>query len=78
DEIKFLFVVRDIKTAKSHFFKNTEVLNNSEFLEIKNFEVIFTNYNNYTKYLEKSTIFINNSIPDYNLSIMKIALAFKT
>ncbi|MFW3427524.1 saccharopine dehydrogenase C-terminal domain-containing protein [Aliarcobacter butzleri] len=77
DEIKFLFVVRDIKKAKSHFFKNTEVLNNSEFLEIKNFEEIFTNYNNYTKYLEKSTIFINTSIPDYNLSIMKLALAFK-
>ncbi|MCG3711845.1 saccharopine dehydrogenase C-terminal domain-containing protein [Aliarcobacter butzleri] len=78
DEIKFLFIVRDIKKAKSHFFKNTEVLNNSEFLEIKNFEEIFTNYNNYTKYLEKSTIFINTSIPDYNLSIMKLALAFKT
>lgn len=78
DEIKFLFVVRDIKKAKSHFFKNTKVLNNSEFLEIKNFEEIFTNYNNYTKYLEKSTIFINTSIPDYNLSIMKLALAFKT
>lgn len=78
DEIKFLFVARDIKKAKSHFFKNTEVLNNSEFLEIKNFEEIFTNYNNYTKYLEKSTIFINTSIPDYNLSIMKLALAFKT
>ncbi|MCG3704821.1 hypothetical protein L5F68_10820 [Aliarcobacter butzleri] len=78
DEIKFLFVVRDIKKAKSHFFKNTEVLNNSEFLEIKNFEEIFTNYNNYTKYLEKSTIFINTSIPDYNLSIMKLALVFKT
>ncbi|KLE02937.1 saccharopine dehydrogenase C-terminal domain-containing protein [Aliarcobacter butzleri] len=78
DEIKFLFVVRDIKKAKSHFFKNTEVLNNSEFLEIKNFEEIFTNYNSYTKYLEKSTIFINTSIPDYNLSIMKLALAFKT
>lgn len=78
DEIKILFVVRDIKKAKSHFFKNTEVLNNSEFLEIKNFEEIFTNYNNYTKYLEKSTIFINTSIPDYNLSIMKLALAFKT
>ncbi|MFY4818638.1 saccharopine dehydrogenase C-terminal domain-containing protein [Aliarcobacter butzleri] len=78
DEINFLFVVRDIKKAKSHFFKNTEVLNNSEFLEIKNFEEIFTNYNNYTKYLEKSTIFINTSIPDYNLSIMKLALAFKT
>ncbi|MFW3439702.1 saccharopine dehydrogenase C-terminal domain-containing protein [Aliarcobacter butzleri] len=78
DEIKFLFIVRDIKKAKSHFFKNTEVLNNSEFLEIRNFEEIFTNYNNYTKYLEKSTIFINTSIPDYNLSIMKLALAFKT
>lgn len=78
DKIKFLFVVRDIKKAKSHFFKNTEVLNNSEFLEIKDFEEIFTNYNNYTKYLEKSTIFINTSIPDYNLSIMKLALAFKT
>lgn len=78
DEIKFLFVVRDIKKAKSHFFKNTEVLNNSEFLEIKDFEEIFTNYNNYTNYLEKSTIFINTSIPDYNLSIMKLALAFKT
>lgn len=78
DEIKFLFVVRDIKKAKSHFFKNTEVLNNSEFLEIKDFKEIFTNYNNYTKYLEKSTIFINTSIPDYNLSIMKLALAFKT
>lgn len=78
DEIKFLFVVRDIKKAKSHFFRNTEVLNNSEFLEIKDFEEIFTNYNNYTKYLEKSTIFINTSIPDYNLSIMKLALAFKT
>ncbi|MEV9617104.1 saccharopine dehydrogenase C-terminal domain-containing protein [Aliarcobacter butzleri] len=78
DEIKFLFVVRDIKKAKSHFFKNTEVLNNSEFLKIKDFKEIFTNYNNYTKYLEKSTIFINTSIPDYNLSIMKLALAFKT
>lgn len=78
DEINFLFVVRDIKKAKSHFFKNTEVLNNSEFLEIKDFEEIFTNYNNYTKYLEKSTIFINTSTPDYNLSIMKLALAFKT
>ncbi|MDK2041798.1 saccharopine dehydrogenase C-terminal domain-containing protein [Aliarcobacter butzleri] len=78
DEINFLFVVRDIKKAKSHFFKNTEVLNNSEFLEIKDFEEIFTNYNNYTKYLEKSTIFINTSIPDYNLSIMKLTLAFKT
>jgi hypothetical protein len=37
---KFLFFVRDIKKAKSHFFKNTEVLNNSEFLEIKNFSTI--------------------------------------
>jgi len=77
-DLQILFIVRDIKKAKTFFFKNQNILENAQFLELKNFDDIFENPKNYEKYLKKSTIFINTSIPTYNISIMKLALQFKT
>jgi len=76
--LQILFIVRDIKKAKTFFFKNQNILENAQFLELKNFDDIFKNPKNYEKYLKKSTIFINTSIPTYNTAIMKLALEFKT
>jgi len=76
--LQILFIVRDIKKAKTFFFKNQNILENAQFLELKNFEDIFKSPKNYEKYLKKSTIFINTSIPTYNIAIMKLALQFKT
>ncbi|MBL3520163.1 saccharopine dehydrogenase NADP-binding domain-containing protein [Arcobacter lanthieri] len=75
--LRFLFIVRDIEKAKDFFFKNKELLENSDFLELKDFEDIFLNSKKYEKYLKISTIFINSSIPSYNIPIMKLALEFK-
>ncbi|WP_026802774.1 saccharopine dehydrogenase C-terminal domain-containing protein [Aliarcobacter lanthieri] len=75
--LRFLFIVRDIEKAKDFFFKNKELLENSDFLELKDFEDIFSNSINYEKHLKKSIIFINSSIPSYNIPIMKLALEFK-
>ncbi|MEW6550987.1 MAG: saccharopine dehydrogenase C-terminal domain-containing protein [Campylobacterota bacterium] len=74
--IEFLFIVRDTKKAKTHFFKNTELLENADFLEVTSFDDIFVNHQNYKSYLKKSTIFINSSIPSYNISIMNLALIY--
>ncbi|MDY0320178.1 MAG: saccharopine dehydrogenase C-terminal domain-containing protein [Arcobacteraceae bacterium] len=74
--IEFLFIVRDTKKAKTHFFKNTELLENGDFLEVTSFDDIFVNHQNYKSYLKKSTIFINSSIPSYNISIMNLALIY--
>jgi len=76
-DLQILFIVRDIKKAKAIFFKNQDILENAQFLELKDFADIFTNSKNYEKYLNKSTIFINSSIPTYNTPIMKLALDFK-
>lgn len=76
--VDFLFVVRDKKKAKLHFYKNSELLENSKFLEVKNFEDIFENSHKYKKELKDYDIFINSSTPSYNLSIMKLALEFNT
>ncbi len=75
-EIEFLFVVRDTKKAKTHFFKNVELLDDAQFLEVSKFDDIFANPQEYKKDFKKSTIFINASIPSYNISIMKLALLF--
>jgi len=77
-DLQILFIVRDIKKAKTFFFKNQNILENAQFLELKNFDDIFKNPKDYEKYLKKSTIFINTSIPTYNTAIMKLALEFKT
>ena len=74
--VEFLFVVRDTKRAKQHFYKNSELLENSKFLELNNFEDIFKNPKKYEKELKDFDIFINSSTPSYNLDIMKLALEF--
>jgi len=77
-DLQILFIVRDIKKAKAVFFKNQDILEKAQFLELKNFDDIFENPENYKKYLQKSTIFINTSVPTYNIPMMKLALHFKT
>jgi saccharopine dehydrogenase-like NADP-dependent oxidoreductase len=74
--IEFVFIVRDTKKAKTHFFKNIDLLEYADFLEVGNFDDIFSNPQNYKSYLKKSTIFINSSIPSYNISIMNLALIY--
>ena len=74
--VEFVFIVRDTKKAKTHFFKNTELLGSAEFVEVPSFDDVFINHQNYKSYLKKSTIFINASIPSYNISIMNLALIF--
>ena len=76
DKIEFVFIARDKKRVKSHFFRNQEILENAEILEVENFEDIFSNPDKYKHYLKKSTIFINSSVPSYNLPIMHLALEF--
>ena len=77
-DINFIFVVRNIKKAQAHFFKNSNVLNKSDFLEIKHFEEIFEDSKKYEKYLQNSDIFINSSTPSFNLPIMNLALKYNT
>ncbi|MGE4456476.1 MAG: saccharopine dehydrogenase C-terminal domain-containing protein [Arcobacteraceae bacterium] len=74
--IEFVFIVRDTKKARTHFFKNIDLLEYADFLEVGNFDDIFSNPQNYKSYLKKSTIFINSSIPSYNISIMNLALIY--
>lgn len=76
DNLEFVFIIRDEKKAKAHFFKNYELLENSSFIEVDNFEHIFSNPQEYKKYLKKSSIFINSSVPSYNIPIMNLALMF--
>lgn len=78
DCIKFLFIVRDIKKAKKYFYKNSELLETSNFLEVDSFENIFKNPKKYAKELKDFDIFINSSTPSYNLDIMKLALEFNS
>ena len=76
DKIDFVFVARDKKRVKSHFFRNQEILENAEILEVENFEDIFSNPLKYKHFFKKSSIFINSSVPSYNLPIMHLALEF--
>ena len=55
-DINFVFVVRNIKKAQAHFFKNSNVLNKSDFLEIKHFEEIFEDSKKYENYLGDNNI----------------------
>ncbi|MDD2507439.1 MAG: saccharopine dehydrogenase C-terminal domain-containing protein [Aliarcobacter skirrowii] len=76
--VDFLFIVRDKRRAKKHLFKNSKLLNRSDFLEVSNFEDIFSNPEKYKKELKNFDIFINSSTPSYNLNIMKLAIEFNT
>ncbi|MCT7499747.1 hypothetical protein N5S76_08180 [Aliarcobacter cryaerophilus] len=77
-DINFVFVVRNIKKAQGHFFKNSNILNKSDFLEIKHFEEIFEDSKKYEKYLQNSDVFINSSTPSFNLPIMNLSLKYNT
>lgn len=76
EDLEFIFVTRDKEKAKKQFFKNNEVVEISNFLEIFSFEDVFSNPQEYKKYFKKADIFVNSSIPSYNLEIMKLALQF--
>lgn len=76
--IEFLFVVRDEKKAKSHFYKNSQLLETSKFLEVSSFEEIFQNPKKYENELKDFDVFINSSTPSYNIEIMKLALYFNS
>lgn len=76
DAIEFVYVVRDKAKAKQHFFKNQELLEVGKFLECTSFEEIFSNPKQYKKYLQNSDLFLNSSLPSYNLEVMKLALLF--
>ncbi|WP_198304353.1 saccharopine dehydrogenase C-terminal domain-containing protein [Arcobacter vandammei] len=76
--VEFLFVVRSVKKAKMHFYKNSELLESSKFLEVEKFEDIFDNPQKYKKDLKAYDIFINSSTPSYNINIMKLALEFNS
>jgi len=78
ENLRFVYVVRDISKAKQHFFKNLELLEHGEFVECENFEEIFSNPQEYKKHFQKSDLFLNASTPNYNLAIMKLASYFKT
>lgn len=74
--VNFLFIVRSEKRARQHFYRNIELLENSDFLEVENFDDIFNNPDKYKKELKGFDIFINSSTPSYNINIMKLALKF--
>ena len=76
--VEFLFIVRDEKKARLHFYKNSELLENSKFLEVSSFEEIFHHPIKYKKELENYDIFINSSTPSYNIEIMNLALEFNS
>lgn len=76
EKLEFTFVVRNIEKSKTHFFKNEELIETAEFLEADSFEKIFKNPKEYKNHLSKATIFINSSIPSYNIPIMNLALEF--
>lgn len=76
EKLEFTFVVRNIEKSKAHFFKNEELIETAEFLEVDSFEKIFKNPKEYKNHLSKATIFINSSIPSYNIPIMNLALEF--
>lgn len=78
DEIEFVYVVRNKAKAKEHFFNNPELLELGKFLECESFEEIFSNPKKYKKTLQNSDLFLNSSLPSYNLEIMNLALTFKT
>ncbi|QOG11334.1 saccharopine dehydrogenase C-terminal domain-containing protein [Arcobacter sp. FWKO B] len=77
DDLEFVFFVRDEKKAKKHFFRNQEILMISKFIEVDNFNEIFEKHQEYKKELKKSSIFINSSVPEFNLPIMKLSLEYK-
>lgn len=76
EKLEFTFVVRNIEKSKAHFFKNEELIETAQFLEADSFEKIFKNPKEYKNHLSKATIFINSSIPSYNIPIMNLALEF--
>ncbi|MDQ1340528.1 MAG: saccharopine dehydrogenase L-lysine forming [Campylobacterota bacterium] len=76
EKLEFIFVVRNIEKSKAHFFKNEELIETAQFLEADSFEKIFKNPKEYKNHLSKATIFINSSIPSYNIPIMNLALEF--
>jgi saccharopine dehydrogenase-like NADP-dependent oxidoreductase len=74
----FLFVIRDKSVVKKYFFQHEKLLQNSKFLEVEEFDDIFTNPQKYESYFKNATVLINSSIPEFNQEIMKLALVFKT
>ncbi|MEM3122396.1 MAG: saccharopine dehydrogenase NADP-binding domain-containing protein [Candidatus Pacearchaeota archaeon] len=77
DKIRFIFVVRDKEKAKRYLFRAPHILKKSEFLVVKDFKLIFQNPEYYAKHLNNSSIFINASIPNFNIQILKLAIKFK-
>lgn len=75
-KIKFVFIVRDEKETRNHLFRAPHVLKSSQFLTLKNFDILFQNPQKYTRQLSNTDIFINAAIPRFNESILRLALEF--
>lgn len=75
--VSFVFVVRSCAKAKGHFFRNSTLLEHSEFVEIPAFETLFADPSPHRKAFKGASVFINTAIPSFNLPIMELALAFK-
>lgn len=74
--VSFVFVVRSLEKARGHFFRNSEILEQSVFVEVKEFETLFVNPKPHKKALSHASVFINTSIPSFNVPIMELALKF--
>lgn len=77
NQVRFVFVVRDIKTVKQYLFRAPHVLKISRFLELKDFSILFQNSKKYSEYLEGADVFINTATPGLNEKILKLSIEFK-
>ena len=76
DSVSFVFVVRSLEKARGHFFRNSELLEQSLFVEVEEFEAIFKNPELHEEALSNASVFINTSIPSFNVPIMELALRY--
>ncbi len=75
-KIKFVFVIRDKKEAEQYIFRSQYLTKEANFVEVKDFNALFSDPKNYAKELSDSDVFINAATPDFNNDILKLSIKF--
>lgn len=73
-KLQLVFVVRDAKEAKRRLFNAPHVMKSAQFLEAKDFKLIFSNSKQHPESLVGADILINAASPKFNKSILKLAV----
>ncbi|PIR44521.1 MAG: hypothetical protein COV10_04315 [Candidatus Vogelbacteria bacterium CG10_big_fil_rev_8_21_14_0_10_51_16] len=73
-QVRFVLVVRSVEEAQPYLFRAPQGMTDAvEFIEMKDFSLLFRDPSAYKEQLLDAAILVNTSIPDFNAAILKLA-----